>query len=496
MCGIAGFLGTKPLSESTQSSVLSSILHRGPDGSGIFNSQLKSNYLALFHTRLSIVDLDSRSAQPFAKHQFVLVYNGEIYNFIEIRKELEREGCLFSTGSDTEVVIEAFRVWGKDCVSRFEGMWAFALFDQKQQQVWLSRDRFGEKPLYYLYQSGNLYFASEIKALAVMLGQWPEINPDQVRRYLDNGFKSLHKSGQTWFRNVHEFPAASISLVEQPEAINPKKYWRLEYKPQEMTRDNAVEGVREHLLQAVSLRLRADVPIAFCLSGGVDSATLASIATKEFGQKIHTFSIVDRDERYNEIEEINDVVSDLNCDQHVVEIGYDGFWERMQRLVSAHDAPIATVSYYVHSFLSEAISENGYKVAISGTGADEIFTGYYDHYSFWLSLMKDRDDFDLLRKDWEKGYGEFVRNPLLKDPQIILQNPNERGHIYLNRDDFNRMLVDPIDEDFYEKKHLNSDLICCNFTELSDEEFYECLRWANSKLMKNYYDRQRNSDYK
>ncbi|MBM3559519.1 MAG: asparagine synthase [Alphaproteobacteria bacterium] len=217
-----------------------------------------------------------------------------------------------------------------------------------------------------------------------------------------------------------------------------------------MTRREAEVGAAERLARAVELRLRADVPIAFCLSGGVDSSVLAGIAAKRCGQRIHTFSVVDADPRYDERDNIAATVAALGCDSHIVHTSRDGFLDRLARQVAYHDAPVATISYYVHEFLSEAIAAHGYKVAISGTGADELFTGYHDHYVFWLAQMSGRANFAALLADWRSGYGATVRNPLLQDPLAFARNPAERGHIYLDRTIFNSLLREPLAEDFFE----------------------------------------------
>jgi asparagine synthase (glutamine-hydrolysing) len=455
MCGIAGMIGVTRPTQPQINAALESMGRRGPDAKGSYSGQLGngSGAVTLLHTRLSIIDLDSRSHQPFVDDGIVLIYNGELYNFIELKRELERLGHSFRTDSDTEVVVRAWRQWGTDCLDRFEGMWAFALFDEREGTLHLSRDRFGEKPLFLAYLNGALYFASEVKAIAALSGSAPRVNISQIRRYLVNGYKSLHKRGETYFEGVSELPAGTVAKIDSSSMPTPKRYWSLAYRPQKMSEAEAIEGTRAHLLRALNIRLRADVPIAFCLSGGIDSGTLASMAVKEFGARVHAFSIVDSDERYDEAENLAAVVADLGCDHYVVRTATDGFFERLSDLVSYHDSPVATISYYVHSFLSQAISDAGYRVALSGTGADEIFTGYYDHYAFWLAEMMERPDAEALLDDWRRTYGRFVQNPLLKEPLRFRDTPQERGHIYLKRELYNRLLVEECVEDFEEESY-------------------------------------------
>jgi len=208
----------------------------------------------------------------------------------------------------------------------------------------------------------------------------------------------------------------------------------------------------------MKIRLRSDVPVAFCLSGGIDSTTLSGLAVKRFGHDLHAFSIIDDDERYDELDNIDAQVAFLGCASHKVHTSTEGFFERMRDLVGYHDMPIATLTYYLHSFLSEAISKAGYRVAISGSAADELFTGYYDHYAFWLAEMSSRPEFPTLVEDWRGSYGAYVQNPVLQDPLVFAKTPNERGHIYLNAELFQQWLTEPFTEAF-EETHYGDNML-------------------------------------
>lgn len=455
MCGIAGAFGPSPLTQQGVSKALASMKQRGPDAQGCNQYILGGNTVTFLHTRLAIIDLEARSNQPYERDGLCLTYNGEIYNFIELRRELIALGHQFDTNSDTEVLLASYQQWGLDFFDHLEGMWAFALLDQNTGTLILSRDRFGEKPLYTWLKDGTLYFASEIKTLAAMVGERPSVNVDHLRRYLVNGYKSLGKVGQTYFNDIQEFPAAGVALLNAPSKPEPTPYWKLRTDITQISAEDATAHAKELLTKAVELRMRADVPLAFCLSGGIDSATLAAIAAKEMGQNIHCFSIIDSDERYNEQENIDTMVAALNCRHHTVHTSTEGFFDRMRRLVGYHDAPVVTISYYMHAFLSEAIAGEGYKIAISGTAADEIFTGYYDHYSMWLAAMHDRPgvDFDTLVHEWKSGMGAHVQNPGLQDPLCFVKNPNQRDHITLDRYLFSSFLTEPFEEAWTEKTY-------------------------------------------
>ena len=197
-----------------------------------------------------------------------------------------------------------------------------------------------------------------------------------------------------------------------------------------MSLEDAIDGTRDKLLESVRLRLRADVPLAFCLSGGIDSAAIVSIATKEFGANVTTFSIIDEDERYDERDNIISTVEDIGCEHHLISASQDNPLERLIKLIDYHDAPIATISYFVHSMISEAIDQGGFRVSFSGTSADELFTGYYDHFILHLNEVRDDENYDQFLNDWSEHVGNFIRNPDLKNPDLYFENPNFRNHIF------------------------------------------------------------------
>lgn len=458
MCGIAGILGDRQLGQSKVESVLRAMRERGPDANGAWQGLAAGRQATLLHARLAIVDLDPRANQPFDAFDCVLVYNGEIYNYRELRAELAALGCAFKTQSDTEVVVAAYRQWGRAAFARFEGMWALALYDRLADELVLGRDAFGEKPLYYLERDGEFAFASDIRTLAAIVRR--PLVPDalQLRRYLVNGYRSLGKTDATWYEGLREVPVGSTMRLARGGVGAPQPYWQLRVVPQQMSLAEAEEGVRARVLNALDLRLRADVPIAFCLSGGVDSTVLACLAAKHFDYPVHAFSIVDADPRYDESASIATTVGALGCKHTLVRTSQDGFLDRLAAQIRHRMCPVATISYHLHAYLSEAIAGEGYKVAVSGTAADEILTGYYDYYGFWLAAMADRPNFPELLAQWREGYGASVRNPVLKDPLAFAKNPSERGHIYLDRDLFQSMMRIPLDEDFAEKRYCADEL--------------------------------------
>ena len=416
--------------------------------------------VTLIHRRLAIIDLDRRSDQPFRFDGSALAFNGEIYNYIELRNALIALGHQFCTSGDTEVLAHALREWGAAALDRLEGMWAFAWYDERRSELLLSRDRFGEKPLYLLRRDQGIYFSSEVKGLATLSGAAPAINIDHVRRYLVNGYKSLYKTKDTFFCGVEELPARTFLRVNRNGSGAPQSYWSTAANPNEsLSYDDSVVAVREALREAVRIRLRADVPLAFCMSGGIDSNALISTARRVFGCDVHGFTIVNTDARYEEMSLVEAAVREQGLKHTAVALSSANFIPQLKAVVAAHDAPIFTISYYVHWQLMRAIADSGYKVAFSGTGADELFTGYYDHHNLYLAEIatEPAPHAEAIRA-WREHVAPMVRNPHLQDPDLFLKNREFRGHIYLNNDVFGSWLRDEWSERFTECRFHDSAL--------------------------------------
>jgi asparagine synthase (glutamine-hydrolysing) len=441
MCGIAGRVSGRPLARGRAETLTRAMRNRGPDGRGHWRGEAAGSRAELFHSRLAIVDLHPRADQPFETEACVLVFNGEIYNWRALRAELEARGLAFRTRSDTEVVARAWEAWGTDAFARFEGMWALALVDRASGDLVLGRDAFGEKPLYVLERDGELVFGSQADFVEILAGRPLRADMDRLARYLVNGYRDIGTGA--WFADLTEIPAGGWLRVAGGRAREQGLHWRPRVSPRAMSLADAESQARARVETAVERRLGADVPIAFCLSGGVDSTVLTCMAAKRFGYPVHAFSVVDSDPRYDESAAIAATVAHLGCRHDIVRPGKAGFLDRLDAQIAYHRAPVATISYYVHEFLSEAIAARGYKVAISGTGADELFTGYYDHYAFWLAGMAGRADYPKLEAEWRAGFGATVRNPYLKDPLAFARDPADRRHLTPDRDLFASMLRVP-----------------------------------------------------
>lgn len=474
MCGIAGYIGKSKLQESVINRTLDRMKQRGPDAQRFWTNSGDGHQVALLHSRLSIIDLDPRSHQPFFGGGCVLVFNGEIYNYVELREELLRRNIALTTHSDTEVLLHYYLLFGTECVNYFEGMWAFAIWDERQNRLFLSKDRFSEKPLYYANAEEGFFFASEVKALQSLTGHRFTVDEDHVMRYVINGHKALYKTEQTFYKEVREFPYASSIIIADDLTPRISRYWKPEYKPNNaMTEAEAIEGSRHHLIESMKLRLRSDVPLAFCLSGGVDSASLVSIAAKVFNANVNTFSIIDTDHRYDELDNIQATIDDTGCSSTKIVLSpSEDHIARLESLVAYHDAPVATISYFVHSMLSEAISGNGYKISISGTAADEMFTGYYDHFIMHMAEIKDRPEFARQLEDWQSHILGFVRHPDFRKHDLFFEDKTKRDHIYLNNDEFRAFLRKDWKEEFTETHY--SDSLLRN--RMMNELFHEVVR--------------------
>jgi asparagine synthase (glutamine-hydrolysing) len=458
MCGIAGFLGTGLLSPERLAVCQKSMRHRGPDAEAAVHLELAGGrHLYLLHSRLAIIDLDPRSNQPFAYEQGVLCYNGELYNYAELRREFIDAGVQFQTASDTEVLAHLLAREGAPGLSRCEGMWAFGWYDRERDELLLSRDRFGEKPLYVWRRQEGIYFASEPKFLFALAGERARVNLRQLRRYLVNGYKSLYKSRDTFFDGIVELPGGHCARIDRDGHYSEARFWQPQFPEprRDMTYQEAVTGTRSRLMRSMEIRLRADVPVAFCLSGGVDSNALIAIAKRELQYDVHGFTIVNSDARYEERDMVETSVRELGLRHTAIPVETRDFLPNLRDLVRIHDAPVYTITYYAHWRLMQAIRGAGYKVSVSGTAADELFSGYFDHHNAYLAAMavedkgRHRSAFD----EWKTHVAPIVRNPFLQDPDYFVANPQARDHIFLDAADFADLMTEPFGEEFAETSY-------------------------------------------
>ena len=432
MCGIAGYIGKKKISRTSLKKTLDLMKNRGPDNQKSLNFRYKENFVYLLHSRLNIIDLNSRSDQPFSINEFSITYNGEIYNYLELKKSLEQKGYKFITKSDTEVLLNLYIEYGEKCVNFLEGMWAFVIWNNTQKKLFISRDRFGEKPLYIHKSDEGFFFGSEVKFISCLKNYKFKINYNKLNLFLQNGYKFLNYDNNTYFQNVYKLEKGSNLIIENGK-ITKKNYSKHKYLiDNKISYQEILENLKNKLFKSVELRLRSDKEIAFCMSGGLDSTALASIANKVFNKKIYSFSIIDEDKRYNELSNIKFMNKYLNTKAHLVKLNKKKNFEEFDRLVRYHESPISTISYYVHYLMTKKIKDEGFSVSFSGVGSDELFTGYYHHHLLFLNSL--RKDFKKHYNEWKKYYWKFIRNPnyRLKQDDFTYRSLIKKIHLQEN----------------------------------------------------------------
>lgn len=363
--------------------MLSIIAHRGPDSQGVFFSE--NNHIALGHRRLSIIDLSNAADQPYIKDEWVLVFNGEIYNFKLLKKELISRGATFSTQSDTEVLLEAWRYWGYHCLNKLRGMFAFAIYNQKTKQLFLARDHFGVKPLFIYKNNNQLAFASELKALKPILEN-QKINYSAIAASL---LYSWIPDSKCVFENIVKFPAGHWAEILPDAAYTPKAYYQLSNIQQTSKKIFSTEEVERVLLDSVEKHLVSDVPIATFLSGGLDSSLLtAMIKSKSDDVTAYTISFSQKDQKReampNDAFYANKIAKKLGIKLSHIEITPD-LMSLLPQLVHTLDEPIGDAAAINTFLISQAAQQAGIKVLISGMGADEIFAGYRKHYACMIA---------------------------------------------------------------------------------------------------------------
>ena len=376
MCGIAGFIDFTLASEEANriiEAMLQSIAHRGPDARGTYFD----NGVMLGHNRLSIIDLSSEGNQPMEYFDAVIIFNGELYNYIEIKDSLTKKGYVFTTKSDTEVVLAAWRAYGKDCVKEFIGMWAFALWDKKEKILFCSRDRFGIKPFYYLNGNQKFYFGSEYKALKKSPEFSYDINLDQVRRGLQLGWVCYND--ESYFKNLKSLPAA-CNLIYKNGEIAIEKYWSLDLnKKSLLSFDEKKEMFSDLFKESIFFHMRSDVEIAICLSGGIDSSALSGMMATLYPQKdFRSFSIFyEGADAVDERPFINAVAEKFsNIKLNLYQPNQEEIIELFSKILYASDVPATGSSFISHYYLIEKINKEKIKVVLDGQGSDEYLAGY------------------------------------------------------------------------------------------------------------------------
>lgn len=438
MCGITGIinLSTRPLHLTDAAQAMNTaIAHRGPDGEGFLavdelgnattlsgnhtpqtlcnlpHPHSPNQHIGAFnssprfvfgHRRLAIIDISAAGHQPLCTgdKQLWITYNGELYNYIELRAELESSGVRFHTHTDTEVVLEAYRAWGENCLTRFNGMFAFVLWDRSNQQLFAARDRFGVKPFYYYHDADVFCFASEQKALRKNPFVKTALRMEAVADYFAGS--EIEYQPESFFANIIElFPGCALSINLQSNAVKQWAWYSLTInqkfaKPAPERFAAHVELVRERLYEAIRLRMRADVPVGACLSGGIDSSAIAGIMADvvrnhgnvNVGERMKLFTAVFDDARIDERRWAQEVVARTQAEWHTVQPQPEELLADLEELIYSQDVPIWSTSTYAQHRVMKLAAQNGIRVLLDGQGGDELFAGYHPYFrAFWSELL-------------------------------------------------------------------------------------------------------------
>lgn len=378
MCGIAGIIykdGTS-VTEVVLKKMTNKMLHRGPDAEGFY---INGNF-GLGHRRLAIIDTSDSGNQPFLFNNKVLTFNGAIYNYIELRDELKELGYTFSTNCDTEVLIASYDYWGEKCVEKFNGMWAFAIFDAERNKIFCSRDRFGVKPFYYYSDDTKMIFASEIKPI-LEIEQITEVNLQVILQFI--AVNLTEQTNETFFKGISKLQGShNLVYCLKTNTFDIYRYYDIPFHKEvsELSLQETEKLFQKELERSVKLRLRSDVKIGSALSGGLDSSYLATIASSFFSDdKSERFNVISVGSRNKENDEsyYSKIVSEsLNLSQDLIYPDKEDFESQILKVIYTQEEPFPTLSIYMQNFLMNETSKLEIKVLLDGQGADEILLGY------------------------------------------------------------------------------------------------------------------------
>jgi asparagine synthase (glutamine-hydrolysing) len=405
MCGIFGFarFDGHPVSPSLLSACVDSLSHRGPDSEGVVGWDTRGQLwtadaarqdltVGMGHRRLAIFDLSPAGAQPMpGKRGEWIVHNGEVFNFPELREELCRAGHEFFSDSDTEVILAAYAQWGPECVERFNGMWSFVLYDPAEHAFFCSRDRLGIKPFYYTLGDEGFCFASEVEAILRYLGTCPVIDSAELAKYLL--YRDSDASEATLYEGIRELRGGHSAMVDlESGAMKTWRYWQLPDEPLNDPGEDAALDEFSHIFEdAVRLRLRADVPVAVTLSGGVDSSAVTVAASRTHNQQVRTYtSSFPLHPRIDESAYAKKVAQACGVEHVLVEPNLSRVLDEVPSLTRHQAMPFGSLSLYVQWEILSRIRQDGIPAVLSGQGADELFLGYETfHVARVLSLWPD-----------------------------------------------------------------------------------------------------------
>lgn len=413
MCGINGIFSVTRNVEAVTSSMNRHLAHRGPDGDGFFTD----GCLAFGHVRLSILDLSEAGAQPMEFNQWVVTYNGEIYNFLDLREELVAKGYQFNSRSDTEVLLKAWDCWGEACLNRLDGMFAFALYDKQRRRFYLCRDSYGVKPLFYCHAGSEFIFSSELSTLVSALSVTPETDKETLSTFL-----ALHyvPSPCTGLKGVYKLPPGhmmTLDLVEGDIQTSAPVAWHTPFTPVDDATGITLDALDAALAHSVQQQMVSDVPVGAFLSGGVDSSLICHYAAKVLKEPLHTFSIgfSDAGSEYDETGYAATAAAVVGSVHHAVQVELGGLSDQVDHILDGLGELNADTSVFLNHIVC-AEARKYVTVCLSGAGGDEMFGGYYRHQAL-LALEKLK-----LLPQPIASFLKFLLNPLPQNRDSRLGN--------------------------------------------------------------------------
>ena len=458
MCGILAYISSKEIKQNKILNIKNLMKCRGPDDQSYKQVSFGKQTLHLFHSRLSIQDLNKRSNQPYKFKDYILIFNGEIYNFKELKNKVSKK---FKTSSDTEVILYYYDLYKEKCFEFFEGMWSIIIYDLKNKKVVVSRDRFGEKPILFYKKNNEIILASQISYIREILETNQKFNTKKINTFLQFGYKSLFKDEETFFKDIYHLEKGSIFIIKKNLEISKKKYWKinLDKSIEKLSLKDHILNTKKLLIEAIDLRLVSDVPIALNLSGGIDSGAICSIASKVLGKKLETFSIIDSDKRYDEANLIKATAKDCGVKTNLIKLDKSiDFFDILKKSTEYNNYPIFTITNLIQYYLSSHVKSKGFKVSLSGSGADEIYGGYYDHYLMIFSELNKSNPqkFKEYINIWNRNIRPHLRNKFFKKHDLFFKDPNYRDYVFDNFDNNKNFCLKKINYDFKEKKYFKS----------------------------------------
>ncbi len=404
MCGIAGILSsnTSLITKEKLVSMADAIRHRGPDGEGYWMAH--SGNIGLAHRRLSVIDLSESASQPMHyAGRYTIVYNGEIYNYPELRARLQKKGFLFRTQSDTEVILAAYDNWKNDCLQYFDGMFSLAIWDQQEQLLFCARDRFGEKPFYYYHDKKLFAFASEMKALW-QIGIKKKADDKMLLNYLALGnVQNPKDKQQTFFEGISSLPPAAYFTYRITDNVfHIQQYWDInkDYEGK-ITADDAINTFSELLTRSVKRRMRSDIPVGTSLSGGLDSSSIVAVINSLNNNEspLKTFSAVFPGFEKDESNYIQSVTDRFPIENYQVTPSADDLIKNFEKICYHQEEPFSSSSIYAQFSIYELAAKNQIKVVLDGQGADESLAGYTRYLHWHLQQLLSRSGFSVLNKE-------------------------------------------------------------------------------------------------